>query len=324
MHPAGPLNPPGDDAPIERGVAREAARWLMRLDSGQASADEIQACDHWRASHAEHERAWQRARRLTSMFDRIPPAVGQAALGRAQDRRTMLKSLVALLVAPPAAWAALRGAQAGGWLADLRTGTGETRTVALDPHTQLRLNTGTAVSVDDGPGMLSLRLHRGEIYLEAGRPCRVLTRGGMIRTEAAHLWLRQDDADGLLGVVAGLAFWRGADNLARPVAAGQRIAWRDGALQGAAQTLDGSPDWLRGVLRADAMRLDHFLRELGRYRPGALHCDPEVAGLRISGVFQVAHTDDILRALPALLPVQLSYVTPYWVTVGPRAAGAAT
>ncbi|WP_154390060.1 FecR/PupR family sigma factor regulator, partial [Bordetella pertussis] len=49
-------------------MAREAARWLVRLGSGQASADEIQACDHWRASHAEHERAWQRARRLTSMF----------------------------------------------------------------------------------------------------------------------------------------------------------------------------------------------------------------------------------------------------------------
>ncbi|WP_129559827.1 FecR/PupR family sigma factor regulator, partial [Bordetella pertussis] len=44
MHPAGPLNPPGE--------AREAARWLVRLGSGQASADEIQACDHWRASHA--------------------------------------------------------------------------------------------------------------------------------------------------------------------------------------------------------------------------------------------------------------------------------
>ncbi|WP_154399444.1 FecR/PupR family sigma factor regulator, partial [Bordetella pertussis] len=44
-------------------MAREAARWLVRLGSGQASADEIQACDHWRASHAEHERAWQRARR---------------------------------------------------------------------------------------------------------------------------------------------------------------------------------------------------------------------------------------------------------------------
>ncbi|WP_080705629.1 DUF4880 domain-containing protein [Bordetella bronchiseptica] len=305
-------------------MAREAARWLVRLGSGQASADEIQACDHWRASHAEHERAWQRARRLTSMFDRIPPAVGQAALGRARDRRAMLKSLVALLAAPPAAWAALRGARNSGWLADLRTGTGETRTVALGPGTQLRLNTGTAVSLDDGSGMLSLRLHRGEIYLEADRPCRVLTRGGMIRTQAAHLWLRQDDADGLLGVVAGLAFWQGADNRTHSVAAGQRIAWHDGALQGAAQTLDGSPDWLRGVLRADAMRLDRFLRELSRYRPGTLRCDPRVAGLRLSGVFQLAHTDDILRALPALLPVQLSYVTPYWITVGPRPAGATT
>src|SRR5690606_15225592 len=63
------------------------------------------------------------------------------------------------------------------------------------------------------------------------------------------------------------------------------------------------PDWLRGTLHADSMRLDAFAAELARYRPGIVRCDPDVADLRISGTFQLNNTDGVLHALPALLPV---------------------
>ncbi|MCD0506295.1 Fe2+-dicitrate sensor, membrane component, partial [Bordetella petrii] len=79
------------------------------------------------------------------------------------------------------------------------------------------------------------------------------------------------------------------------------------------------PDWLRGVLHARDMRLDGFAAELARYRPGLLRCDPDVAALRISGTFQLHNTDGTLQALPALLPVQVRYLTAYWVTLAPAA-----
>jgi len=44
-----------------------------------------------------------------------------------------------------------------------------------------------------------------------------------------------------------------------------------------------------------------------------------VAGLRLSGAFQLDNTDGVLQALPALLPVRVRYVTAYWVTLGPAA-----
>jgi transmembrane sensor len=68
-------------------------------------------------------------------------------------------------------------------------------------------------------------------------------------------------------------------------------------------------------LVADAMRLDEFLAELARYRPGLLRCDPEVAGLLVSGVFSVRNTDRALDNLTRALPVAVSYRTRYWVTV---------
>jgi len=78
-------------------------------------------------------------------------------------------------------------------------------------------------------------------------------------------------------------------------------------------------DWLSHVLRVEKTRLDDFISELGRYRPGLLRCDPAVAGLLISGTFQLRDTDQILRALSQTLPVDVHYRTPYWVTLTARA-----
>ncbi|KAG1069089.1 hypothetical protein G6F55_014487 [Rhizopus delemar] len=67
-------------------------------------------------------------------------------------------------------------------------------------------------------------------------------------------------------------------------------------------------------------RLADLVDELARYRRGVLRCDPAVAGLRVSGAFPLADTDGSLRLLEKTLPVRISRVTPFWVTVAPRAA----
>ncbi|MNR53138.1 fec operon regulator FecR [compost metagenome] len=88
------------------------------------------------------------------------------------------------------------------------------------------------------------------------------------------------------------------------------------ALPGSAP--DGEPGWLQGVLYADGMRLADFLAELSRYRPGVIRCAPEVAGLRISGGFQLADTDYVLAMVQEILPVDVTLRTRWWVMVTPR------
>jgi hypothetical protein len=58
---------------------------------------------------------------------------------------------------------------------------------------------------------------------------------------------------------------------------------------------------------ADRRRRDpgRFLADLARYRPGMIHCAPEVARLRLSGVFPLDDTQRILNMLPNSLPVQV-------------------
>lgn len=63
------------------------------------------------------------------------------------------------------------------------------------------------------------------------------------------------------------------------------------------------------------MRLEDFLNEVGRYRPGYLRCAASIADLRLSGVFRLEDTDKLLAVLPRTLPVQLRYRTRWWITV---------
>ncbi|WP_251865665.1 FecR family protein [Achromobacter sp. Marseille-Q4962] len=316
--------------PVDRRAARQAAGWLLRLNSPRATEADVRACDAWRASKAEHEHAWQRAQRVNARLGLIPAGLGMASLNRPAQasRRAALKTLAALAAAGPLAWAAWR-ADPFDWTADLRTGVGERRSVALGEGSTLELNTGSAVDIRFDGARRLLRLREGEIAVRAvadagpsARPFIVRAPQGDIVAHEARFCVR------LLRGACGVSVQEGALRLdpargpSLALAAGMRASLSAG---GASEPLAADPhavDWLRGVLYADAAKLGAFLAELGRYRPGLLRCDPAVAGLRISGAFQLRDTDAVLAALPATLPVAVRYRTPYWVTVGPRAAGA--
>ncbi|MNT69671.1 fec operon regulator FecR [compost metagenome] len=80
--------------------------------------------------------------------------------------------------------------------------------------------------------------------------------------------------------------------------------------------------WSDGVLAAHDMRLEEFLAELARYRPGVIRCDPRVANLRVSGVYPLGNTDKVLDTLALTLPVSVRSMTRYWVSFGPREGAA--
>ncbi|WP_435816398.1 FecR/PupR family sigma factor regulator, partial [Achromobacter xylosoxidans] len=93
----------GELPAVDRQVAREAARWLLRLNSEHATDADIRACQQWRASKAEHEHAWQRAQRVNQRFGLIPASLGMAALNRPESagRRAGRKTQGARVVGGP-------------------------------------------------------------------------------------------------------------------------------------------------------------------------------------------------------------------------------
>lgn len=315
--------------PVERSVAREAARWLLRLGSGRATDADLRACERWRASKAEHEHAWQRAQRVNGRFGLIPAALGMATLNRPElnSRRAALKTLIALVVAGPAAWAAWR-VDPLDWTADYRSAPGERREVALADGSTLLLNTASAVDVMFGSTVRLLRLRAGEIAVHAvadtapqPRPFVVRTSLGDIEAQASRFCVRQEGGLCRVSVQEGRVRVSSAAHPRSPVslAAGEQSSLMDEGASAPSAADPHASDWQRGVLYANRMPLTAFAAELGRYRPGILRCDPEAAHLRISGAFQVRDTDAVLAALPATLPVQVRYRTPYWVTIALRA-----
>ena len=131
-----------------RQVARAAAQWLALFESGGANAGDHARLQHWRDSDSRHEQAWQKAQLLRERFAGLPPAVALASLDRpALDRRQLLKRTLAVAAVVPGAWLVTRQMPWDCWTADVRTGKGERRSLALLDGASVQLNTATAVDV---------------------------------------------------------------------------------------------------------------------------------------------------------------------------------
>jgi transmembrane sensor len=316
---------------IDQRVALRAAEWFFLLQSSEATAADHRRCAAWRAADPINEIAWQRAERINRKFQMLPSALAMPTLGRRgrSERRMAIKALAVALSGVPVGWLGLQAASTSGWLADHRTRTGERREVLLPDGTRMVLNTASAADVVyDGTQRL-LRLRAGEILVQtasdvvaaghpAFRPFVVETPAGTVRALGTRFIVRLlDDARSLVTVLESAVQIQPVGDGGRTVVlrAGQQASFSGIAVDTPGLAGPHSDDWSRGILRAANQRLEDFLAELGRYRPGVLRCDPAVADLRVSGVFQLRDTGPILDSLPQALPVTVRYRTRYWVAV---------
>ena len=327
MPGAARVTPIAQDEPLDPRFAREAAYWLMRLHPAAEPDDaDHRACMAWRASHTQHELAWQRAQRFNEKFAVMPLELGKAALGRPaqRQRRQAVKTLVLLLTATPAGLLAYQQLPVAAWRAQYRTATGERRSVQLADGSQVHMNTGTAFDIVADDAQRLVLLHEGELMIQTAldtratpRPFRVRTTDGFIRALGTRFCVRCSDAWSEVAVFEGPVEVAARDGAARIVAANEQLRFSTGGL-GNTEALEGHrADWVDGILHADNQTLAAFAAELARHRRGWLRCDPAVANLRISGSFQLDNTDRVLRALAATLPVTIRFHTRYLATIVP-------
>lgn len=319
--------------PIDQEVIRQAAQWMARLWSDQATADDVAACGQWRNQRLEHELAWQRMQAMGQKFSSVPDLAGRHALKTAPEklqlmRRKSLKILgLTLLVGTVGEF----GRRSDTWRAasaDLASSVGEIREVTLPDGTQLVLNTHSAVDIDYTADARRIVLRFGEIMVTSApdkaahyRPLSVVGRDGEVRALGTRFVVRQDESGSHVSVFDGAVEVRprhaNADGVSR-VDAGHQADYADDAV-GEVTTVDETAAcWSQGLLFAEQMPLADFIAEIGRYRRGMLRCDPDVAGMKVSGVFPLRDTDRALSNLTLGLPLQIRYRTRYWVTVIPR------
>lgn len=311
------------DAPVAPAVVERASEWLMLHWGGELDAGQREAFAAWHAADPEHRRAWQRLQQLQGTLASVPAATARQVLGELPDRRRrdLLKTLCLLLTAGGSAYLAgdLPWRET---FADQRTAKGERRHLRLADGSQLDLNSDSAVDIRFDASQRRICLLAGEILCQAvreARPLVVETAAGDIRTHGARFAVRELDGGSRVDLYQGQLEILPRHAPAARLEAGQRL-WFSAEGVGALQAADSNASaWSEGRLIAERQPLGQFLAELGRHRPGLLRCSDDAAGLLLTGVFPLADTRRVLDALERSLPVRVSYLTRYWVTVERRA-----
>lgn len=318
---------------ITRACADAAADWLTLLMSGEVGDAQRQQWRQWRQAHADHEAAWQHVEAVTGRMKSLESAPAYAALSPyAANGRPALaarrRATRMLLWGGIATGAGLLGSRTGVWqtsTADYRSGTGEQRNLTLEDGTRLKLNTDSAVNLRFDATQRRILLVAGEIMIATRhepaladpRPLLVATAEGTIRSLGTRFTVRQQDGWTHVAVQESAVEIAPRSGNARRLHAGEQTRFNRDAVE-PPQSADAHADaWARGQLVADEQRLSDFLAEVGRYRTGILRVDPQIAGLRLSGVFPLADTDRILATLPSVLPVRVQWRTRYWATIVP-------
>ncbi|MBK5439839.1 FecR family protein [Pseudomonas sp. TH32] len=300
-----------------------AAQWLSLLHSGEASEDQRQACDAWRDADPGHALALSRLEILWGRFEGLPASRSRRTLERvlAPSRHARVATALVLLIAASVAWQGVR--QAPLWLADQRTAVGERRNMMLEDHSQLQLNSDSAVDIEfDGQRRL-IDLRRGELWVEVAkdpqRPFVVRTEQGTVTALGTRFLVRREDGQTRVTVLESAIAAQPASPSSTParVAAGQQATLYADHVEGLQTIGNADPaSWTRGVLKVDDRPLLEVLDELARYRRGVLHYDRQaLVGLRVSGSFPLDNTDAALNALQTSLPIRLQRFTDWLVLV---------
>lgn len=310
----------------------QAIEWMIKLRFNTADDASTAAFERWLASSTEHQQAWQRVATMNDDLRHLPAHLGRQTLDSARrriSRRESLKLLGLLAGSAGLTWLGRDYTPLPSLLAEYRTTTGEQRWISLDDGSRIQLNSASAIDTAFNRERRLVQLRQGQMLIDTGRdgssprPFWVQTHNGYLRALGTRFMVREEPQGTLLAVQQGsVAVFADllSGNARQVVKHGEQVLFnRDGIHPPPANGLDPWA-WSDGVISARDMRLDDFLSELGRYRHGLLRCSEAVAGLRVSGTYQVGDTDQVLALVAQALPVSVTYRSRYWVTVTPRTA----
>lgn len=319
-----PASPPSSTTDPK--IFEEAANWIVKFQSGDINQHDQQAFERWRMQSAAHRAAWRQIESVLKTFKQVTPEIGHSTLQRAGqfDRRRMIKALGFVVMAAPTAWLTHRLLPWESWMADIRTATGEQKTIDMADGTRLVLNTASAADIFMNRDERRVHLQRGEIFVTTGRdpaatyrPFIVQTQQGTVRALGTQFSVRRFNEYTRVAVLQDEVEIRPRQAQAVTLHAGQQIDYRFDGTQLLQPIEVATASWRQGMFIAQHMRLADIVEELSRYRSGVMRCHPDVADIPVSGAFPLLDTDASLALLEKTLPLRIGGIGRYWVTIEP-------
>jgi len=303
-----------------------ATRWYVLLRSGRATAGDWQRYEQWRAADPRHDALCRQLETRLGVFQ-VPQAQGvsgkvlQQALKAPSSRRQVLQ--VALAGAGVAVGAALLAKPLGVPLteltADIRTGTGERRTVALDDGSELLLNAQSAADIQFDPQRRLIRLREGELLAKVAsdriRPFLIQTDQARLRAYGNRFLVRERQGQGQVVALNGAVEIDGQHGERLQLAAGHEVHYDRAGFGPVQASSSGATAWVDGFLQVRDRPLAEVIDALRPYHNGVLRLDPAVAGLRVSGLYRLDNPQQILDTLARTLPIHITRRSGFWVTV---------
>jgi transmembrane sensor len=307
-------------------VIDNATRWIVLLRSGHASEADWQAYRQWRAQDPRHEQLCAQLETRLGVF-KVPIAQGvsgkvlQLALTTpGTSRRKLLQGALACTgVALGASLLVSQRTALGELTADVSTGTAERRTVSLPDGSELFLNAKSAVDLDFSGAHRIVRLLDGElrakVAVNPATPFQLVTPQALIHVLGSDLTVREREGQGLVVAL------KGALQIARQgletlqLQTGHEVSYDRYGFSPVRVMSLGAAAWVDGLLEVRDVPLVQIIEALRPYRGGVLRIDPAVAELRVSGMFRLDKTEQVLDTLARTLPIQVLRRSDYWVTV---------
>lgn len=309
---------------IDDRIAEEAARWVARLQSGDATDQDRQEFQLWLERDPAHQGAYEEFKKLWADLKDVPIPSDRLKKLR-MSRRAATTSIVSVGIIAILSVTLYRMGFIDHMRADYYTAVGEVRAVTLADGSRVDLNTDTAIVVRYSQSERRIQLLRGEAFFDvAHNPARpfVVDESSL---KATALGTRYDvrvasgDSLGTVRVEQGRVEVTSSEHQIVLEAGDAASLTAKGAFAVTKADVASDTAWRTGKLVFSSQPLREVLATLQRYRRGRIVVlDNAAADQKVSGIFDLNDTDQALRVLAENLPVSVTHLTDLMVVVRSR------
>ena len=291
-------------------VAEEAAGWVARLQSSDATDDDREQFSRWLAIDPSHGVFYEELKALWARLKDVPVAPDR--LAKIHKSRGGTLSVIAVVFAAASLFAVFQTGFLDRLRSDFATSVGEVRSVTLSDGSRVDLNTDTAISLSFSDKERRVTLLRGEAFFDVkSNPQRpfVVVEG---RLTAEALGTRYGvssaagDNVGSVQVLEGRVQVGGAT--ADVILRGGEGVRVDRSGKSTVYSIEEDDlAWRSGRLVFSQRPLTEVLTALDRYRRGQIFLlDREAGRQPVSGIFDVRDADQALDSLQQNLPLRVT------------------